>query len=116
MTSSTAPSIAQLQIRAAIDHDWRARLVNDPVAALREAGADLPDDVIVSVVDQPAGQFILPIPPALDPEALDEDALAGVTGGTAPVLITTVEIPEAVVAAGDAAEDAYDVYEAWRDR
>lgn len=85
MSDPALPSLRSLQHRAMVDPAWRAQLMADPRAALHAAGVELPAGVTVTVVDQPPGRLILPIPPIADPAGSDQplsgDALAAVTGG-----------------------------------
>lgn len=67
---------------ALVDAVARERLFADPRAALADAGLELPEWLIVAVVEGDAPGLTLTVPPALDPEAeLSEEQLAAVSGG-----------------------------------
>lgn len=90
---------SELQLRAANDPEFRAALLADPRAVLVEAGAALPDDLGIRIVESTAEELILCIPPEL-PEGveIDEDVLADTAAGITP--LSTAMIWPAVISAG----------------
>ena len=56
---------AKIVAQAWADADYKARLLADPVAVLKEAGLDLPAGVDLRVVENTANvaHFVLPAPP-----------------------------------------------------
>ncbi|MTD16847.1 NHLP leader peptide family natural product precursor [Nakamurella sp. YIM 132087] len=91
MTTSipTTSPMTEVQVRAATDPAFRAALLSDPHATLREAGIEVPDSVAVRIEESTAEEFVLTLPPAIDVSAdveLDEDQLAGTSGGLSPFL------------------------------
>ena len=91
--------LGQLIARTWSDEGYKARLFEAPREVLREAGIDLPDEIVVRVVEQPAGSgdrgqlgvmeqqgeqlvLSLPRPPADDADmALEDESLEAVAGG-----------------------------------
>lgn len=66
MTNQTTEAQLQTQViqKAWSDPDFRARLLQDPKAALRETfGVDLPQDIRLNVVEENTKEFYLVIPP-----------------------------------------------------
>jgi hypothetical protein len=73
----------ELMIKSATDFAFRAALLADPRRVLTEQGVAVPADVTVRVVESTRTELVIAIPPAVAENAdLDDDALAGVTGGT----------------------------------
>ncbi len=69
----------QILTRADEDGDFRARLIEDPKAAISaEIGADIPDGFDVAVHEDSATTFHLVLPPS---QALTEAELETVAGG-----------------------------------
>jgi hypothetical protein len=82
-----------VQLRAATDPEFRARLYADPRSALADAGIQLHPELRVRVVDQPKDELILPIPPAAQQATeLDDDATAGIAAGSPPVVVGVVAV------------------------
>jgi hypothetical protein len=75
--------LAQLLAAAASDADLRRALLADPARALADAGIHLPADVTVAVHEDKPGRLHVVLPPASDPEALDDEQLA-ISGGAKP--------------------------------
>ncbi|CAM3501621.1 MULTISPECIES: NHLP leader peptide family RiPP precursor [Saccharibacillus] len=66
MTSSTSEALVRNQViqKAWAEPEFRARLLEDPKAALREAfGIELPEHVRLNAVEESANEFYLVIPP-----------------------------------------------------
>lgn len=86
--------IDDLALRSATDETFRAALIADPRAALTAEGVDLPEAVTVRVVESTPDHIRIAIPPALNDDVeLDEEALAGVAGGTTlSVIAFTVSV------------------------
>ena len=68
------------------DAAFKAKLMADPQATLKEAGVAVPAGVKVTVVENTAQHFHLVLPPKPTGELSDE-ALDGVAGGNADDLI-----------------------------
>ena len=68
--------------RAWSDPAYKARLMADPAAVLKEAGVDLPAGMKLKAVENTENvhHFVLPAPPA-DGE-MSEESLSKVSGGT----------------------------------
>jgi len=64
------------------DQAFKARLLADPAAVLKEHGMEVPADVTIKVLDHSAkvSHLILPAPP----EELSEEFLQQVAGGAIP--------------------------------
>ncbi len=62
------------------DDAFKAQLLSDPAAALKEAGVAVPDGVEVKVVENTETLFHLVLPPRPD-EELSDEALDKVAGG-----------------------------------
>ena len=71
---------AKLVARAWSDEAFKAKLLNDPAAALKEAGIDVPTGVTVTVVENTDTVFHLILPPPPEGE-LDEEALDKIAAG-----------------------------------
>ena len=70
---------AELIEKAAGDQDFRARLIDQPKAAIKEAlGLDLPDSVAVQVHEESALTAHLVLPPS---SGLTDEDLEGVAAG-----------------------------------
>ncbi len=83
--SSTDPqdvaiAYGQVIARAWRDAKFKARLLADPAAVLRDAGLEIPPGVTVSVVEDTNSEihFVLPPAPA---EAIADADLDGISGG-----------------------------------
>jgi hypothetical protein len=72
--------VQRLQLRAAIDSDYRAAVLADPRAALAELGFEVPESISIDVQSSTATTFVLALPPVVDGELGDEE-LAEATGG-----------------------------------
>jgi hypothetical protein len=59
----------------------RERLLTDPRAVLAAAGLDLPDWFTVTAVEGDTPALTLTLPSMLDPDAISDEQLAGVSGG-----------------------------------
>ena len=68
------------------DPTFKAKLLADPHAALKDAGVSVPAGVTVKVVENTDTHvhFVLPLKPALD-EVLSDEALDRVAGGDATI-------------------------------
>ncbi|MFA7267014.1 MAG: nitrile hydratase subunit alpha, partial [Candidatus Nanopelagicales bacterium] len=55
----------ELQLKAATDADFRARLLADPAATLAAEGVEVPEGVGVRIVESTAEEILLSIPPVL---------------------------------------------------
>ena len=75
----------ELQLKAATDAEFRARLLADPAGTLAAEGVEVPEGVGVRVVEPTADEILLSIPPVL-PEGteIDEDALIETAAGSTP--------------------------------
>jgi hypothetical protein len=84
---------SKITARAWSDPAYKARLMENPAAVLKEAGIDLPAGVQVKAVENTGdtAHFILPAPPA-DVE-LTEESLSKVAGGTIIVTCLCVIVP-----------------------
>lgn len=74
---------AKLVAQAWADADFKARLLADPAAFLKEVGVELPAGIELRVVENTAGltHFVLPAPPpAVSLEACEERVSAGDCG------------------------------------
>jgi nitrile hydratase alpha subunit len=84
MESDEAATYAKIIARAWRDPAFKAKLIADPQAALKEAGVTVPFGMTVKVVENTDAQFhfVLPPKPAgeLSDEALDKAAGAGNSG------------------------------------
>lgn len=68
--------------RAARDRDFRARLLSDPAAAVRNAfGVILPHDYRIKFIERPRDLDSLVVLPDVDCGELDEGELEQVAGG-----------------------------------
>lgn len=78
----------ELQLKAATDPEFRARLVADPATELAAIGIELPEGMAVRVIESTPEEIVLSIPAAL-PEGteVDEDSLADAAAGTNPLLV-----------------------------
>ena len=72
---------AKIIARAWRDPAFKAKLLADPRATLRDAGLPVPDDVTVEVVENTAKHFHLVLPPAPTTGELSDDDLNGIAGG-----------------------------------
>ncbi len=72
---------AKVVARAWSDEAFKAQLLSDPAAALKEVGVAVPEGVEVKVVENTATLFHLVLPPRPD-EELSDEALDKVAGGT----------------------------------
>lgn len=70
--------------QAALDPDFRARLIADPVATLTDFGVDVSPGVRVTVVEDTQEEMFVAVPPPHPNDALElsDDALEQVAGGT----------------------------------
>ncbi len=75
---------AKVVARAWSDEAFKAQLLSDPAAALKEAGVAVPDGVTVEVVENTETLFHLVLPPRPD-EELSDEALEKVAGGGCPI-------------------------------
>jgi hypothetical protein len=66
MAAGEGPSLADVIKKAWLEPDYKERLLADPAAALRELGANPPDDVELVVVEARPGRKILVLPRAPD--------------------------------------------------
>ena len=87
------PMIQDVQIKAAREADFRAKLLSDPVAALRSLDIDVPENVEITVVEDTASRVTLPIPPAVDSAVLTPAQLELTPPGS-PVKIFHTELNE----------------------
>ncbi len=76
----------QLIARAWEDDEFRAALLNDPQAAVAQAGLELPEGVALEVVEETPDVHVLVLPPnpnvdEMDDVALSEEDLEMVAGG-----------------------------------
>jgi nitrile hydratase alpha subunit len=80
--NSTHAAYSKVTARAWTDPAFKARLMANPAAVLKEAGVDVPSGMKVKAVENTSdtAHFILPAPPA-DGE-LSEESLSKVAGGT----------------------------------
>ncbi|MTD16849.1 hypothetical protein GIS00_23220 [Nakamurella sp. YIM 132087] len=86
-TAATSP-LEQIQLRAAVEPEFRSALMSDPRTTLRKSGIEVPEQISIRIEESAADEFVLALPPAIDPEAeLDEDALAGASGGFTPAFL-----------------------------
>lgn len=82
---------------ATIDDDFRDRLLNDPLAALRSAGLPLRDGLSVRVVEQTESAYtiVLPAKPKKRSDLSEEelDKISGGVGGQFNDLSTSTDWP-----------------------
>ena len=78
-------SVSRAIARAWTDADYKARLINDPQAALAETGVEVPAGITVKVVENTTDTQHLVLPVAA-PEAgeVSVEELERVAGGKAP--------------------------------
>lgn len=69
--------------RAMTDPEFRARLVEDPKAAVAEVlGVELPEDVTITVVEQRPNEAVIVIPPErVGGDPVTDAELSSVSGG-----------------------------------
>lgn len=81
----------ELQLAAAADPEFRARLIAEAKETLRSAGFDVPDGVSVRIEESTLQEIVLAIPPLL-PEGIevDEDALSETAAGSSPLCALTI--------------------------
>ena len=74
--------------KASQDADFKARLMSDPKAAIaEETGAELPDNLEITVLEESANHYYLVLPlEAQDSEELSEEALEAVAGGAGSIV------------------------------
>lgn len=87
------PTIQDVQIKAAREPDFRAKLISDPIAALRSLNIEVPGNVEINVVEDTGSRLTLPIPPAVDVADLTAAQLELVPLGR-PVKIFHTELNE----------------------
>lgn len=80
MTQQDDP-ISTLIRRAWQDEAFKRCLIADPVAAVAEAGFELPPGVSLTVLEETASQRYLVLPAKPEGGAVSDEALNGVTGG-----------------------------------
>jgi hypothetical protein len=88
-------AIAALVQRATKDQAFREKALNEPIAALNEAGhLDLPLNTPIVFAER-VEEMVLVLPPfGSDPnEITDEEMLGSVSGGTWPLTVTVVLTP-----------------------
>jgi hypothetical protein len=66
---------------AVTDAQARERFLADPKAVLAAAGLGLPEWYTVSAREGDAAELAITLPPLLDPDALSEEQIAGISGG-----------------------------------
>ncbi|WP_196073415.1 NHLP leader peptide family RiPP precursor [Nakamurella alba] len=80
------PVLSDIQLRAAHDAEFRAALIADPQATLREAGIELPDGMSVEVQESTPTVLKLDLPPFVDENAeIAEGDLESANGGMLPL-------------------------------
>jgi hypothetical protein len=97
-TTETVPApqlspLQEIQLRAAVEPDFRARLLADPRAVLAEAGLEVPTAVEIAVEESTADRLVLALPPAVDADELSElseDELGATQGGVLGLAIAGV--------------------------
>ncbi|MTD16848.1 hypothetical protein GIS00_23215 [Nakamurella sp. YIM 132087] len=91
MTESVAPQVSvveQVQLRAAVEPEFRSALLADPRTTLRESGIAVPEQISIRIEESGADEFVLTLPPAIAPGGeLEEDVLAGASGGLTPGIV-----------------------------
>ena len=92
----------ELQLKAVTDLEFRAALVADPKAVLTAAGAQVPENVSVRILESTPEEIVLSSPPFVEEEfELDEDALAETAAGSTPLCaVWTGYIVGSVIVAG----------------
>ena len=74
--------------RAMKDKAFKSRLMANPTATLKEAGVDVPDDVVVKVVENTATEVHMVLPYYADDQVSDDqvsdDALERIAAGRTP--------------------------------
>lgn len=81
----------ELQLAAATDPEFRARLVADAKETLKSAGFDVPEGVSVRIEESTPQEIVLAIPPLLPEGAeVDEDALSETAAGSSPLCALTI--------------------------
>lgn len=63
MSEDAKPTLQDVVVRAWTDEGFKAKLVADPKAALRELGADPPDDIELVVIESAPNRKVLVLPP-----------------------------------------------------
>ena len=80
----------QLLVRAEEEGDFRARLLKDPKAAIRDAtGLSVPDSINIHVIEDSATDYHLVLPPS--GRGLSDGELDAVSGGSEPGSINSQE-------------------------
>ena len=84
---------AEIIAKARADEEFKKRLLDDPATVLKENGIEIPQGVVVEVVEGNEGDIhiVLPVKPSNTQELTDEDlenvAAAGIGSGIcAPLL------------------------------
>ncbi len=71
------------------DHDFKAKLLADPMTVLKENGLDFPEDVELRVVEKTDKIVHLNLPPKPE-EPLSEEELERVAGGLSECFVATI--------------------------
>ncbi|MFZ1361314.1 MAG: NHLP leader peptide family RiPP precursor [Candidatus Nanopelagicales bacterium] len=69
--------------RAALDGDFRERLIADPNAVLTHEGIEIPEGLSIELVEVSTAKMVLTLPP-VDNEPMSDAELAEVDGGFMP--------------------------------
>jgi hypothetical protein len=70
MTETSTPWTGAIA-RALKDKTFKARLMGDPTATLKEAGVDVPDGLAIKVVENTANQVYMVLPDSGDDQLSD---------------------------------------------
>jgi Nitrile hydratase, alpha chain len=79
--AETGTPWTRAMVRAMKDKVFKARLVGDPTATLKEAGVDVPDGLAIKVVENTANQMYMVLPDSSD-DQLSDNELERVVAGT----------------------------------
>ena len=77
--------------KAWTDPDFKARLLADPKATLAEAGAPVPDGIRIKIIEDTSDVINLVLPTSPAGEALSEQDLEKVAGGTFSAIFSCYE-------------------------
>jgi hypothetical protein len=100
-TSEQTKLWAQVVARAWSDEAFKARLLADPAAVLKEAGMEVPEGVQFKVVETSARVVPLILPASPESGELSEEQLAAVSGGISTMPCICREICATNISCGD---------------
>jgi len=90
--------LQEMLARSATDMEFRARLLNDPRAAVAEfTGREVPEGVTFRFIEN-KGSATVVLPDPIDPRAeLSDSDLEAVAGGATPVVVATLVLAAEVI-------------------